>query len=79
MNITNEIEIRTVSSPVDVAIGILLGVAAGIAMISLFKWSISGIWAPRWSAECVAFVWAAGQNIQQCSQPIIAAKIVMSS
>ena len=41
--ITNEIEIRTSSSPVDVVIGILLGVAAGIAMISIIPGILVGV------------------------------------
>ncbi|MFB5614214.1 MAG: TIGR00341 family protein [Candidatus Nitrosomaritimum yanchengensis] len=41
--ITNEIEIRTTPSPVDVAIGILLGIAAGIAMISIIPGILVGV------------------------------------
>ncbi len=41
--ITNEIEIRTSSSPVDVIIGLLLGVAAGIAMISTIPGILVGV------------------------------------
>lgn len=43
LSITNEIEIRTTSSTVDVVIGILLGVAAGIAMISIIPGILVGV------------------------------------
>ena len=41
--ITNEIEARTTPSPVDVVLGILLGVAAGIAMISIIPGILVGV------------------------------------
>ncbi|MDH3341003.1 MAG: TIGR00341 family protein [Nitrosopumilus sp.] len=41
--ITNEIEIRTTPSPVDVVMGILLGVAAGIAMVSIIPGILVGV------------------------------------
>ena len=41
--ITHEIESRTTTSPVDVILGILLGVAAGIAMISIIPGILVGV------------------------------------
>ncbi|HXW01880.1 MAG TPA: TIGR00341 family protein [Candidatus Nitrosotenuis sp.] len=41
--ITNEIEIRTKNSPVDVMIGILLGIAGGIAMVSTIPGILVGV------------------------------------
>ena len=41
--ITNEIESRTAPSPIDVILGILLGAAAGIAMISIIPGILVGV------------------------------------
>ena len=41
--ITHEIETRTTPSPVDVILGILLGVAAGIAMVSIIPGILVGV------------------------------------
>ena len=41
--ITNEIEIRTNNSPVDVIIGVLLGIAGGIAMVSTIPGILVGV------------------------------------
>ncbi|MEW6044049.1 MAG: TIGR00341 family protein [Thermoproteota archaeon] len=41
--ITNEIEIRTKNSPVDIIIGVLLGIAGGIAMVSTIPGILVGV------------------------------------
>jgi uncharacterized hydrophobic protein (TIGR00341 family) len=41
--LTNEIEIRTKNSPVDIIIGVLLGIAGGIAMVSTIPGILVGV------------------------------------